>query len=71
MPEDALHAYALPSRIVIEQAKGVVAERTGLNMDDAFAWLQNHASSLGLLLIEAAQLIVDRTATPNGGVTEP
>ena len=51
--------------IVIEQAKGVVAERTGLDMGDAFLWLCDHARSQNLLLAEAAQLIVDGTGTPH------
>jgi len=34
---------ALNSRIVIEQAKGMAAERLGLNMEQAFATLRNHA----------------------------
>jgi hypothetical protein len=55
----------------IEQAKGVIAERTGLGIDGAFFWLQEHASSRGLFLIEAAQSIVDGTATPDASVTEP
>ncbi len=62
-PEEAPHHYALPSRIVVEQARGVIAERTGLDMEDTFSWLQNHASSLGIPLIDAAQFIVDGTAT--------
>ena len=71
MPEEALRHYAISSRIVIEQAKGVIAERTGLGIDDAFFWLQEHASSLGLFLIEAAQSIVDGTVTHDARVTEP
>src|SRR6185312_634485 len=34
---------ALNSRIVIEQAKGMVAERTGLNMEQAFSTLRAFA----------------------------
>ena len=35
---------ALNSRVVIEQAKGIVAERMGLNMDESFAMLRTYAA---------------------------
>lgn len=59
MPDELLRVL-----IVIEQAKGVVAERTGLGIPDAFAWLCDHARSQNLHLAEAAQLIVDGTEAP-------
>ena len=35
--------HALTSRIVIEQANGIIAEGEGLNMEQAFSTLRNHA----------------------------
>jgi transcriptional regulator with GAF, ATPase, and Fis domain len=49
---------ALDSRIVIEQAKGVIAERTGLDMHESFRILRNAARSRNKKLSEVATLIV-------------
>jgi transcriptional regulator with GAF, ATPase, and Fis domain len=49
---------ALDSRIVIEQAKGVIAERTGLDMDESFRLLRNAARSRNKKLSEVATLVV-------------
>jgi GAF domain-containing protein len=57
--------HALNSRIVIEQAKGVIAERSQLDMDQAFAWLRHHARRYNLLLVDVAQGVVDGTVTPD------
>ena len=48
---------ALNSRIVIEQAKGVVAERAGLDMDQSFARLRRHARKHNLRLADVAQAV--------------
>jgi GAF domain-containing protein len=56
--------HALSSRIVIEQAKGVVAERTGLDMEEAFARLRYHARNHNLRLVDAAQAVIDGTLKP-------
>jgi transcriptional regulator with GAF, ATPase, and Fis domain len=54
---------ALNSRVVIEQAKGKLAERHGLDMDQAFAILREHARTRNLRLSELAQAFVEGTDT--------
>jgi GAF domain-containing protein len=53
--------HALNSRIVIEQAKGMIAEREGVNMDQAFAVLRNHARNHNLRLVEVARDVITGT----------
>jgi hypothetical protein len=50
---------ALNSRVVIEQAKGVLAERLHLDMDDAFLILRDGARSRNQRLSDLAQAVVD------------
>jgi transcriptional regulator with GAF, ATPase, and Fis domain len=50
---------ALNSRIVIEQAKGVIAERQQLDMDQSFALLRGAARSSNRRLSELARAVVD------------
>ncbi len=52
---------ALESRIVIEQAKGIIAERNGVDIDDAFMLLRGYARSHNHLLGQTAGQIVDGT----------
>lgn len=54
---------ALNSRILIEQAKGVLAERSGLDFPDVFALLRTHAGRTGLRLSDVAQAVVDGSIT--------
>ncbi|GAA4715736.1 GAF and ANTAR domain-containing protein [Phytohabitans rumicis] len=53
---------ALNSRVVIEQAKGKLAERLQVDMDRAFAALREAARSRNRRLSELAQAIVEGTA---------
>jgi len=57
--------HALNSRILIEQAKGVIAERSRLDMDQAFAWLRQHARSNNVLLLDVAHAVIEGTVTPD------
>ena len=50
---------ALNSRVVIEQAKGRIAERLGLDMDQAFALLRNHARNTNQRLTDVARHVLD------------
>ncbi|GAB3609492.1 GAF and ANTAR domain-containing protein [Humibacter ginsengiterrae] len=53
--------HALDSRILIEQAKGVLAQSADLSMDDAFTALRSYARSRNLQLRAVAAGVVDRT----------
>jgi GAF domain-containing protein len=50
---------ALNSRILIEQAKGVLAERAGIDVDAAFAVLRGYARRNGLHLRAVAAGVID------------
>jgi transcriptional regulator with GAF, ATPase, and Fis domain len=49
---------ALNSRVLIEQAKGVLAERSGLEVGQAFTALRDHARRHGMPLAEVADAVV-------------
>jgi GAF domain-containing protein len=49
---------ALNSRVLIEQAKGVLAERSGLEVDHAFAVMRSYARRNGISLLTVAEGIV-------------
>ncbi|CAN5734551.1 GAF and ANTAR domain-containing protein [soil metagenome] len=50
--------HALNSRVVIEQAKGVIAERGSVDMDAAFALLRGHARRTQQRLADVARAVV-------------
>ncbi|HEY5172430.1 MAG TPA: GAF and ANTAR domain-containing protein [Acidimicrobiia bacterium] len=52
---------ALESRIVIEQAKGIVAERNHVAIDTAFELLRGYARTHNRLLRQTAQDVIDAT----------
>jgi GAF domain-containing protein len=56
--------HALDSRIVIEQAKGMIAERTGLDMEQAFSLLRNHARSHNVQLENVASDLIHGALSP-------
>jgi hypothetical protein len=51
---------AFNTRIVLEQAKGVVAEATTIDTDEAFALLRGYARHHNLLLSEVARRVISR-----------
>jgi GAF domain-containing protein len=55
---------ALDSRVVIEQAKGVLAHSLDLSMDEAFARIRDFARRERIGLATVARRIVDRTLLP-------
>lgn len=56
---------ALNSRIAIEQAKGMLAERAGIRMDEAFACLRRYARNRQRLLAEVAGEVVSGMLSPD------
>jgi len=54
---------ALNSRVLIEQAKGVIAHTSGVDMEEAFRLLRNHARAHNEALHETASRIADRSLT--------
>jgi AmiR/NasT family two-component response regulator len=54
---------ALNSRVIIEQAKGKLAERLGVDMDQAFSLLRDRARTSNRRLSDLARSFVDGTET--------
>ena len=57
-------ANALTSRMVIEQAKGVIAERAGTGLAEAFSRLRAYARNRNRRLTDVAQAAIDGTLDP-------
>lgn len=62
---------ALNSRVTIEQAKGVLAERLQIDMDQAFATLRDYARSQQRRLSELALSVADGSEDVIGMVQSP
>jgi GAF domain-containing protein len=56
---------ALTSRVVIEQAKGVLAERSHITVDTAFARLRTHARERNLRLSDVARELIAGKLDPS------
>jgi GAF domain-containing protein len=54
---------ALDSRVIIEQAKGVIAQTRSVDMDTAFRALRDYSRNRGLNLRDVAELVVKRSIT--------
>ncbi len=62
--------HALDSRVAIEQAKGMVAERLGSDMDRAFAAIRSYARSHRRHLTEvAAEIVAGKLSIDAAGAT--
>lgn len=57
---------ALTTRILIEQAKGVLAERLGIHVTQSFALLREHARRASTPLRVVAERVVDGTLDTSG-----
>ena len=62
---------ALTSRVTIEQAKGVLAERRGISVDAAFALLRTHARNHNLRLSELARDVAQRSTAADELLRSP
>jgi len=56
---------ALNSRIIIEQAKGMVRQSTGCDMDEAFNRLRTHARNHNVGLTELAKRLIGKSIDSN------
>ncbi|MHB1446488.1 MAG: GAF and ANTAR domain-containing protein [Acidimicrobiales bacterium] len=56
---------ALTSRVLIEQAKGVISERAGVSLAEAFSRLRGYARSHNLRLTDVAQAAIENRLPSN------
>jgi GAF domain-containing protein len=61
--------HALDSRILIEQAKGVLAATSGMSMNDAFVAIRAHARNNNLTLAKVANGVIARTMNVSTSTT--
>ena len=57
-------SVALTSRVIIEQAKGVLAERAGIDLTEAFSRMRTYARNHNLRLTDVAESAVAGTLDP-------
>ena len=62
---------ALQTRIVIEQAKGMIADRHGISPDQAFDLIRRYARSHRISLAEISRRIVEKGMRPTAEVEPP
>jgi len=60
---------ALTSRVVIEQAKGVISERAGVSLAEAFSRLRAFSRQGNLRLTDVARAAIDGTLDPRAWIT--
>jgi ANTAR domain len=62
---------ALTSRVVIEQAKGVIAERAGIDLAEAFSRLRRYARNRNLRLTDVAEAAIVGSLDPEAWAPAP
>ena len=55
---------ALQSRVLVEQAKGMLSERAGITLTEAFSMMRSHARGNGVLLTTVAWQVLDGSMDP-------